>query len=249
MMFTFSDYMPGLSIDCVIFGFHDNELRVLLLKMKNWDAWALPGGFVRKDQDVDAGAIEVLRQRTGLDEVYLRQFHIFGNNKRSEKQFMDRLVSSGVVEPEDKDWFAQRFVTIGYYALVEYSKVSAPSIDEISEAIAWCPLADVPSLVLDHQDILACALQTLRQELQLRPIGINLLPNKFTMPELQGVYEAILGKKLDRRNFRRKMLSYDLVVDTGEKRMGKAHKAPIIYRFDEEKYQLAVERGLKGSFG
>lgn len=240
--------MPGLSIDCVIFGFHDSELRVLLLQIKEWDRWALPGGFVRKDQDVDSEAVRVLHERTGLQDIFLRQFHFFGRHDRAAGDHIQLLADRGIIGPEDVTWLSQRFVSIGYYALVEYSKVIEPTPDGISKAISWCPIQDLPDLILDHNEILAKALDSLKQELNLRPIGINLLPKEFTLPELRSLYEAVLSKQLDRRNFRRKVLGFDILKDTGKRRTGGAHKAPSLYVFDEEKYAQAVEKGLKTSF-
>lgn len=234
--------IPYLSIDCVIFGFHNNELRVLLLRMKNMEAWALPGGFVDFNKDVDEAAKDVLHARTGLDNIFLQQFHVFGKVDRNEQRHVKELVERNVINPKLKNWFDQRFVTLGYYALVEYSKVKAPVPDYISEKIEWCPISDLPPLIIDHHQILQTAHERLKRELSFQPIGLNLLPKEFTMPELQSLYETILEKKLDRRNFRRKILSFDILKDTGKKRMGKAHKAPILYTFDQEKYTQALQK-------
>lgn len=240
-----SKLQPGLSIDCVIFGFHDNELKVLLLKMKHMDKWALPGGFVEKDQDVDDEAIRVLKQRTGLENIFLQQFHLFGQANRSQPDHAELLVNKNVIPPALKAWFEQRFVTIGYYALVEYSQVQDPKPDLTSDFCEWCSLSELPPLMLDHKEIIDKAHYTLKKELNYQPIGLNLLAEEFTMPELQTLYEIILEKQLDRRNFRRKMLSYDILIDTKKHRMGGAHKAPLLYKFDKEKYKKAISGGLK----
>lgn len=240
--------LPSLSLDCVIFGFHNNELRVLLLKMKNMDQWSLPGGFVRMDKDVDEEAAYVLRVRTGLEDIFLRQFHVFGQRARTQPAHTANLLERGVISAAAADWFAQRFVSIGYYALVDYARVTQPTPDAISECIEWCPIGQLPALILDHAHIIHEARKALEQELNFRPIGRNLLPETFTMPELQSLYETILGTPLDRRNFRRKILSLDILRDTGNKRAGGAHKAPTLFAFDDAKYAEAVVRGFKSGF-
>ena len=209
--------------------------------------WALPGGFVRSDKDVDEAAKQILLKRTGLRNIFLHQFHLFGKKNRARKNHASSLVNKKVIMPDLQPWFEQRFVTVGYYALVEYSKVKKPRPDAISEAIEWCPITSLPQLILDHSDIIEKAHETLKKELNFQPIGLNLLPDEFTMPELQSLYETILGKKLDRRNFRRKMLGFDILTDTGKKRMGTAHKAPSLYSFEKIKYAAALKNGLQSN--
>lgn len=239
------NFHPGLSVDCVIFGFHENELKVLLLKLKGLEVWALPGGFVEKQEHVDQAVVRVLLERTGLADIFLQQFYFFGDTERNRGGYSDHLIAQGVIPAAWRPWFEQRFVTVGYYALVEYSKVDAPQPDYLSESCEWCSLTDLPKLMLDHCNILERAHRTLRQHLNYEPIGLNLLPRHFTMPELQALYETVLGRELDRRNFQRKMLAYDILVRTGERRMGKPHKAPLLYEFDEQKYRRALIEGLR----
>jgi hypothetical protein len=145
------------------------------------------------------------------------------------------------------NWLLQRFLTIGYYALVDFSHVN-PSPDSMSIACEWCDIHQIPSLVLDHAAILKTALNTVRLQLNHQPIGYNLLPQKFTMPELQKLYETILDKKLDRRNFQRRILGYDIIRRLQERREGGAHKAPYLYSFDLRKYHHALEEGLEGGW-
>jgi 8-oxo-dGTP diphosphatase len=234
---------PGLSVDCVIFGFHDNQLKVLLLKFKNLDRWALPGGFVGKEEDVDAAATHVLKDRTGLDDIFLTQFYLFGDGDRGDAKFDDEIIEADLISKEDAEWFKQRFITIGYYSLVDYSR-AVPVPDDISESCEWFSLDELPNLIFDHKEIISKALWTLRTQLKYYPIGENLLPDKFTMPELQVLYETLLGKKLDRRNFQRKMIGYDILIRHNETRKGGAHKAPYLYSFDKKKYKSALEDGL-----
>jgi 8-oxo-dGTP diphosphatase len=242
-----SAFHPGLSVDCVIFGFHANQLKVLLLKMKHTDHWALPGGFVYKEEDVEAAASRVLEARTGLKNVFLRQFYLFGQPERSRSAFNRNVLQARRGSCDDSHWFLQRFITLGFYALVDFSK-AIPQVDAISDACQWWDLDKVPVLILDHNQILQKALETLRIQLNYQPIGCNLLPATFTMPELQKLYETILGKKLDRRNFQRKILGFDILERLEERRIGVAHKAPYLYRFEQQKYQQALEHGLRGGW-
>ncbi|WP_428232813.1 NUDIX hydrolase [Flavobacterium sp.] len=235
---SWKKYIPTLSIDCVIFSFHETVLQVLTLKMKDQDSWGLPGGYVKKEENVDDAAIRILKDRTGTENVYLQQFYTFGNLKRSESAFEAY---------DDSLWNKQRFVSIGYYALAEHNNVNL-DIDEYSSACEWQSIEDLPPFMMDHRTILDKALLTLREQLNNHPIGYNLLPEKFTMPELQRLYEIILGKKLNRGNFYRKILRYDILTKLDESRKGGAHKAPDLYRFDLEKYNVALKEGLKGSW-
>ena len=242
-----NQYLPSVSIDCVLFGFHVDELKVLLLKMKESDGWMLPGGFVALDQDLNTEAGTVLKRRTGLENIFLRQFYVFGSVNRSEKDHIDHLLAKKIVQSEVAQWFEQRFISVGYYALVEYSKVTAPTPDHITDACKWMPLTDLPRLLLDHAQIIEKAHETLKKELYSQPIGLNLLPEEFTMTELQSLYETILQRSIDRRNFRRKMLSLGVLKDTDRRRTGLGHRAPILYTFDEEQYSKALEAGFQAS--
>lgn len=240
-------FMPSVSLDCVIFGFHDNQLKVLLLKMKAADHWALPGGFILKAEDVETAAKRVLRERTGIEDIFLQQFYVFGKPGRSDKkQHLIRLKREGIpVKPDN--WILQRFITVGYFALVNFSKV-IPKPDQSSIACEWHDLKSIQSLFMDHLEILNKALETLRSQLNHLPVGYNLLPNKFTMPELQALYETILDKKLDRRNFQRRIISFGFIKKLKETRKGGAHKAPFLYSFDLKKYQKALQEGLQGGW-
>ena len=236
-------FQPGLSIDCVIFGFHDNQLKVLLIKVSDSKKWSLPGGFIPVDQDIDTAAVTVLNERTGLEGVFLRQFATFGKIKRNEGHFNKAILDYFEIDEEKGKWLTQRFVTIGYYALVDFFKI-VPNPVNTNEIVEWVDHKEVPELILDHKEILDKALNTLRIELNLMPVGFNLLPEKFTIPELQKLYETILDKKLDRRNFLRKITNIGILTKLDEKKNNVAHKAPNLYSFDKEKYDEVLKNGL-----
>jgi ADP-ribose pyrophosphatase YjhB (NUDIX family) len=246
MIIQTDNYLNSVSLDCVVFGFHDNQLKVLLLKMKFSHEWALPGGFVQLDESLENAAKRVLQERTGLDNIFLKQFRVFSDPQRSKMNpAIQDLVESGV--NPDLGWFAQRFISIGFYALVDFSK-AVPTSDQFSETAEWKNLNEIEKLIIDHNLILQEALNTLRLQLNYQPIGYNLLPDNFTMPELQKLYETILDKKLDRRNFQRKILSFGILNKLPETKKGGAHKSPFLYEFNQENYTKALENGLTGGW-
>ena len=227
--------LPSISIDCVVFGFDTSSLKVLLVKLKDKDEWSLPGGYLWKDENLDDGAYRILDQRTGAKEIYLNQFKTFGKINRNE-DFFDEF-------PDDL-WHKQRFLSIGYYALTNFAKVE-PKVDDLSDRCEWKNVHELPQLMMDHEDIFNTALLELRKGLNYRPVGLNLLPEKFTMPELQRLYEIILDKPLNRGNFYRKMTKYGILNKLKETRKGGAHKAPNLYTFNAEIYNEALENGFK----
>lgn len=230
-------YIPNLSADPVIFGFDQNELKVLLVKMKYRKMWILPGGYIHRDEDLDDAVVRILKERAGVNAVsYLEEFAVFGKKNRSEDYFEDF----------DETLFnKQRFITIGYYALYNPSKINL-AIDEFSESCEWIYLSQLPEIemAMDHKEIVEKALLALREKISIKPIGYNLLPEKFTLSELQKLYEAILGKELNRGNFYRKIKNLGILRKLDEQRRGGAHKAPDLYSFDEENYNKALENGL-----
>ncbi len=231
-------YLRHLSVDCVIFGFHETQLKVLLLRWKA-GPWCLPGGFVKKDESLQDSATRTLYERTALKNIFLHQFHAFGHPKREKGKARNTKLRV--------TWLEDRFVTIGYYALVDYFKVK-PHPDFFSDECQWWDVDSVPTLLYDHHEILSRALETLRLDLRYHPVGYRLLPEKFTMPELQRLYETILGKPIDRRNFRKKILSLKILVRQKERKTGGAHKAAYFYKFDKRKYEKALSEGLTGGF-
>lgn len=237
------NYLPQISVDCVVFGFHEGQLKVLILKVPNEDEWYLPGGFVMKTEPIEMAASRILKERTTLDHIFLQQFHIFGDPERSR---LHNDMYAGIL-PEEENWFGGRFLTIGYYALVDFMDAT-PVPDHHAELCEWCDLEKLPAMSLDHGLILRTALDTLRLQLNYQPIGYNLMPKEFTMPELQKLYETILDKKLDRRNFQRRILGFSILNRHEQPRKGGAHKAPYLYSFNIEKYEEALKEGVKGGW-
>lgn len=205
--------------------------------------WAIPGGFMKKDEVVDAAATRILRERTGLTDIFLEQFRLFGNLERHHTNHVDRLLEDSVIPISMESWFRQRFVTVGYFALVEFSKVE-PTPDQLSQRCEWISLHDLPDLIIDHGKIIQKGLEALRNRLRNQPVGRELLPEKFTMTELRTLYETILGEKLDRGNFQRKILSYGILKRLDETRKGGAHKAPYLYTFKDEEYDKSLNQGF-----
>jgi 8-oxo-dGTP diphosphatase len=235
---TPSPYLSELTLDCVILGFHKDQLKVLLLRWKGTQEWSLPGGTIQRTESIDAAASRILQERTGLNDLFLQQFHLFGEVERYKREEVKEKLKH-LVDPQK--WF-ERAVSIGYYALVDYSRVT-PSPDAFTDECRWWDLTEVPPLLFDHNHIIRLALQALRMQLSWQPIGYNLLPEEFTLPELQRLYETILGRSLDPRNFQRKILSLGIVERLATRRTGGAHKAPYLYRFNKEHYEAMLTEG------
>ena len=229
-------YVPHISVDTVIFGFNGDQLKVLLLKMKFNHQYFLPGGYMKKEENLESAAIRILRERTQLDKIFLQEFAVFSELNRSEEAFKDF---------SDDLWHKKRFISVGYYALVNHKDVS-PIGDELSESCDWIILDELESknITMDHKQIIEKALNTLREQISYKPIGLNLLPEKFTLSELQKLYEAILGRTLNRGNFYRKIKNIGILKKLDEKRKGGAHKAPDLYTFDQENYFKILENGI-----
>lgn len=213
--------LASVSIDNVIFGIKDNRLKVLLAHPNvNGlpEYWALPGGHIYEDEDLRAGASRVLEQLTGLNDVYLEQLRAFGE--------VDRFPSA-------------RVITIAYYALVRSASNISASIES-----RWFDITEQPPLVLDHERILQTGIRRLRQDARFKPIGFELLPKRFTLTELQQIYEAIFDRSLDKANFRRKVLREGFLIELDEKQSKVAHRAARYYRFDRRAYQKYQKSGF-----
>lgn len=234
MAYTYDYPRPAVTVDCVVFGYEANAtLKVLLIKRKLppfKGLWALPGGFVLLNESVDSAAARELTEETGIANVFLEQLYTFGSVNR---------------DPRD------RVISVAYYALINLQAVQAASdasdaqwfsVQEIQTAIH--NTTDIGSIAFDHLEILTCAVQRLQNKIRYKPIGFELLPKKFTLTQLQQLYEQILGRGLDKRNFRKKILKMDLLAETGEKEQGVAHRAAKLYYFDIEKYQQLKQKGF-----
>jgi 8-oxo-dGTP diphosphatase len=226
-----------LSLDCVVFGFHENQLKVLLLRWKGTQRWSLPGGFIKKSESVNDAAQRCLRERTGLVKTYLQHFDIFGDVDRFPHKQTWKKVN---LDMPDIKW-PERTISVGYYALVEYSKVK-PSADFLTDECSWHSVDDIPELLFDHNHIVQVALDQLRRRLPWQPVK-HLLPLTFTLPEFQKLHETILGRALDSRNFQRKVLASGILEKLNRTRIGTPHKSPFLYKFSTAVYTKALRDG------
>ena len=225
MPFTYAYARPAVAVDCVVFGFDDGELKVLLIRRgmaPHQGRWALPGGFVRPDETLDAAARRELAEEAGVSDVYLEQLYTFGDVKRDPRE---------------------RVLSVAYYALVALARHVPQAATDAADA-AWFAVSDLPSLAFDHAAIVAAAVARLQGKVRYQPVGFELLPERFTLSQLQHLYEAVLERPLDKRNFRKKLLSMDLLVETDEVEQDVAHRAARLYRFDEGKYRRLVKKGF-----
>lgn len=232
------NYIQQLSIDCVIFGYQEKQLNVLVPKLDlRGDFWALPAGFILQDEDISQAARRILEERTGIKDIYLEQFRVFGDARRTNRPHVERMIQLNVDRMGEKlfnrkelEWITRRFVSIGYYALVDINKV-IPQKSEMDQSIAWYPIKQLPPMIMDHDEIVAQGLSALRLNLDQQLIVFNLLPETFTMKELQELYEAIFDKPLARNNFQKKILDLNVLERLDKKFTGAANKAPYLYRF------------------
>jgi len=225
MPHTYEYPRPALTVDCVVFGLDAQDLKVLLIRrdLPPFEGrWALPGGFVRMDETVDDAARRELREETGLKDVYLEQLYTFGDVVRDPRG---------------------RVVSVAYYALVNLADHRVQAATDARDA-AWFAASDVPKLAFDHDRILAAASQRLKGKVRYQPIGFELLPPKFTLSQLQRLYETVLERPLDKRNFRKKILSMGVLAETDEIEQDVAHRAARLYRFDEDKYRRLRKKGF-----
>ncbi len=244
--------LPGNSVDCAIFGFEDQKLKILLLKWKFGDLWTLPGGFIYKTEDLNSAAQRILEERTNLENIFLNQFHTFGNINRNllHKAFKEEELDKNIfynLDEKSRKWISSRFITTGYLAFIDIKNAS-PKPDYLSEKCEWFSIDELPNLVYDHIDIIKKALSYIKTQLNYLPVSINLLPYKFTMQQLQKLYEDILKKKLVRSNFQRKMLKLGIFIRMEKEFTGSPNKAPYLYCIDKPKYNKLVKRGIGFSY-
>ncbi len=220
---------PAVTVDIILFTFRAGRLQVLLIQRKNppyADKWALPGGFVHMDESLEDAAMRELTEETGVKDVYLEQLYTFGAPNRDPRG---------------------RVVTVSYFALISADDVAGMEMrgeiygrDDARDA-RWWDIYDMPELAFDHRPILDYALQRLRWKLEWTALGFMLLPEAFTLSELQQAYETILNEALDKRNFRRKILSSGLLEPTGDYREGD-HRPAKLYRFTSQSIELEQAR-------
>ncbi len=229
---------PHISVDCVIFGFDEKQLKVLLIERERlqdenldipMEVLKLPGSLISDAEDLDASAHRVLLELTGLDKIFLHQFSVFGDPSRlaNTKHLAWLKATSGLP--------IERVVTVAYYSLVKI-KESNPSETLLSRA-KWISVNELPQLVFDHNIIINKALKTLRKELRTEPIGFELLPKKFTLRQLQNLYEVIMGINLDNRNFRKRVGKLSYLAVLPEKQKGVSHKPAFLYKFDKKAFE------------
>lgn len=223
-------YMPGVSIDTVIFSFHDDELKVLLIRYGDIPFYCLPGGFIEKTEELDDAALRILKERSGIGNIYLEQFYTTGAVNRSQGHMMGEWFQELAKDKDVKNWFDQRFISVCYYALIDEANVELLSEEFVTE-MKWVDVKKLPKLYLDHALIVKKAIERLQIDLDQKLVGFNLLNETFTMGELQKLYEAVYQKAFDRTNFQRKMLSMNILERLEKKYTGKAYKAPYLYRF------------------
>ncbi len=216
---------PSVTVDCVLFGLDADRLQVLLIRRKSApfkDRWALPGGFVDEGETLEDAARRELAEETGLSDIFLEQLYSFGDPGR-----------------DPRGWT----ISVAYYGLVSMRHHAPVAASDASEAV-WKDATSVRRLAFDHDKILGVALERLRGKVRYRPIGFELLPRKFTLSQLQRLYEVILERTLDKRNFRKKLLAMDLLVELDEKQRDVSHRAARLYRFDQRKYQRLEKAGF-----
>ncbi|MEM8638246.1 MAG: NUDIX domain-containing protein [Cyanobacteria bacterium P01_G01_bin.54] len=226
MAYCYDFPRPALTVDCVVFGWDAQATLQVLLIRRNLPPfqgqWALPGGFVRLDETLETAARRELQEETGVDDIFLEQLYSFGGVER---------------DPRD------RVVTVAYYALINLNDHALAAQTDADEA-KWYAADELPPLAFDHAHIFQVALKRLQGKLRYEPIGFELLPQKFTLSQLQALYETVLGYELDKRNFRKKLLKMDLLTALEEWQTGVAHRAARLYAFDAERYRELQQQGF-----
>ena len=189
-------------------------------------------------------AYRILKERTRLSDLFLHQFHVFGDSPyRVRERSLKELSEKFGTDASEDNWLFQRTLSIGYFALVDFSKVKVAT-DYFTNDYQWFDVEEVPPLLFDQNEVVEMALQTLRHQIYHQPIGLNLLPEKFTLPEIHSLYQTILGKELDQRNFVKKLLTLGLIKKLDERRSIGPHRSPYLYQFEKENYQEALREGV-----
>ena len=224
-----------ISVDCAVFGFDGEAVNVLLIEQdtdqmqlpKETAQMALPGDLVLPDESLHASARRVLKELTSLEGIYLKQFYTFGSPKRVAQEKDQEWLQSLRMHPE------RRVITVAYYSLVKMDEFT-PQANSFAARAQWVKIDEVPDLAFDHNEILESAVETMQSELMTKHIGFELLPEKFTLSQLQTLYELILDKKLDKRNFRKNIKRMDQVIPLDEKQTGVLHKPAQLFKFERE---------------
>ncbi len=225
MPYTYDYPHPAVTVDGVVFGYDDADLKVLLIQREQPPhrlKWALPGGFVKIGEGLEEAARRELEEETGIRGLYLEQLYTFGAPKRDPRE---------------------RVISVAYYGLVALAGHAVRAATD-ARNVAWFPVADLPALAFDHEEILETGLRRLKAKIRYEPVGFELLPEKFPLSELQRLYETILEQPLDKRNFRKKILGMGLLADTEEIQQDVAHRAARLYRFDEAAYRRLKKAGF-----
>jgi 8-oxo-dGTP diphosphatase len=225
MACTYEYPRPAMTVDAVVFGLDDEDLKVLLIRraLEPFQGkWALPGGFVRVEETLEEAVRRELQEETGIAQLFLEQLYTFGAVDRDPRE---------------------RVVTVAYFALVKLSDHRIKAATDARDA-AWFAVSEARGLAFDHDRILEAALERLKGKVRYQPIGFELLPPQFTLSQLQRLYETVLETPLDKRNFRKKILGMDFLVALDEVQKDVAHRAARLYRFDRKKYQQLQKRGF-----
>jgi 8-oxo-dGTP diphosphatase len=243
--FNPGQYLKNVAIDNVIFGYHNKELKVLLQRLNGFTKWTVTGGYIKRTETIMQAADRIAFSRTGLQHLFLQQFRVFGSPQRSkDEEFTPERISIQSGNIVDADfWIFDYFVSIGFYTLTEFSLVSINK-GSFDAEIKWWPITDLPILLFDHKEIVAEALKALQFHIYHYPVGYELLPEKFTLPEIHSLYETILHKSLDSRNFTRRLLATKIIKKLKETRSIGAHRSPFLYQFDRRKYEAALTDGM-----
>lgn len=240
--FNSQTYIPQLAIDCVIFGYKDNGLKVLVSKLNlKGEIYSLPNGFIFQNEGIDEAAHRILRERTGISNIFLEHYKNFGKAERTNRVLFENIFEqnrehfAGEVKlaQEDIDWLTSRFISLGYYALVDINKVT-PTKSDLDESMEWYSIHELPNLMMDHEEMIKTALKSLQLNLDNNIIVLNLLPETFTMKEVQNLYETIFEDTYARNNFQKKILDLNVLERLEKKFTGAQNKAPYLYRFRKE---------------